>query len=557
MQWQPCGCGPHTCENGAIDERRKLVRRPECDRRSGQATVRLIRKRSTGELFAGKFLREHWDEFARAAFKNEGLRQARLMGPGVVRVYDYNFDAPEPFIVLQYMPRGSLAKELAARRRIPLLEALQITQEIARLLSHLHAKNVVHRDVKPGNVLRGTDGQLLLNDFGLGATMSIGEYVTAGGFVGTRPYAAPEQSANFAVPTSDVYPLGVMLAEMLTGSPVLVGTVRRELSAYRTNTGTIVVVFPDLAALERPSTTGQHQCVPTRSWLPKGDHAANMRTAIQWLITNTKPGQTALLVVHGLSNAEPHSIIGGIVGQENAKALKADETVSIGAGQLRLVTLKRPAPAGWAGGPVLVAWAKQDALDLVDKLHGATSVLAVTWADDADLAQWVDTWNVARLGATPALAARLVTSPVVENALRDIVGTINVADGGTHPSDKAAIVQAFRILRDAGERIEPARSVPGSSPKRTSPQRTLLGSQRLRKSSGLAGRFVRLTSSRTGGKTSSSPGADESREVSSNLTHRRRHSVAPLHERSRRQPQYAAIRRRTQRLLCHDDRRRY
>jgi len=189
----------------------------------GQATIRLVRKRSSGELLVGKFLREHWDPIARENFRAEGLRQARLVGPGVVPIYDYNFTADQPFIVLEYMPRGSFAKELALRGKLPLLEALRTAQEIASLLSHLHAKHVIHRDLKPGNVLRGKDGRLLLNDFGLGATISAGEYVTAGGFVGTPRYASPEQHANYATPASDLYALGVMLAEMVTGNSALVG----------------------------------------------------------------------------------------------------------------------------------------------------------------------------------------------------------------------------------------------------------------------------------------------------------------------------------------------
>src|SRR5262249_45520836 len=100
---------------------------------------------------------------------------------------------------------------------------LHTTREIAALLIDLHHKGVVHRDLKPANLLRHTDGRLLLNDLGLGATMGLGAFVMANGFRGTPAYAAPEQHANFVVFASDIYALGIILHELVTGSRDLRG----------------------------------------------------------------------------------------------------------------------------------------------------------------------------------------------------------------------------------------------------------------------------------------------------------------------------------------------
>jgi eukaryotic-like serine/threonine-protein kinase len=184
----------------------------------GEAEVRLLRDHRTSKLYAGKFLTAHWDPEARVRFRDEVLRQVRVGGDGVVPVVDYNLECERPFVVLEYMPKGSLADEIRRRGKLKRVDALTAAREIASALIRLHRAGVVHRDVKPGNVLRSVDGRLLLNDLGCAATMSPSDYVTARGFVGTYAYAAPEQHDGFATPASDIYALGVTLLELVTGS---------------------------------------------------------------------------------------------------------------------------------------------------------------------------------------------------------------------------------------------------------------------------------------------------------------------------------------------------
>jgi len=185
----------------------------------GQADVYLLRLRATGSVFAGKFLREAWDPFAREAFIKEAQRHARVGGDHVVRIVTWNFEAEKPFVVMEYMPRGSLAKEIERRGGFTVAEAIEAARLIAVGLADLHAKGVVHRDVKPGNVLVGIDGRLLLSDLGLAATMTFTEFVQARGFVGTEGYAAPEQYQGLALPQSDVFALGKVLRELIMSRP--------------------------------------------------------------------------------------------------------------------------------------------------------------------------------------------------------------------------------------------------------------------------------------------------------------------------------------------------
>lgn len=130
--------------------------------------------------------------------------------------------AEPPGIVLEYASGGSLADRLRISGALPPAEAVRIVSQLADALAHLHARGIVHRDVKPSNVLFTARGELRLADFGVAAR--IGSRGTLGDEweelrVGTPPYAAPEQwaaPATSAHPTADVYALGVVLYELLT-----------------------------------------------------------------------------------------------------------------------------------------------------------------------------------------------------------------------------------------------------------------------------------------------------------------------------------------------------
>jgi len=155
----------------------------------------------------------------RMRFLNEAKAAGRLHHPGIVSVFDMG-EEPEhhdPYIVLEYVPGEALNRMLARLKKIPLTQALQFAVEIAEALDYAHAQGVIHRDVKPGNILITPDGHPKIADFGI-AKLNLAHFTLPGKVLGTPAYMAPEQLAGEGVDgRSDLFSLGVILYAMVAG----------------------------------------------------------------------------------------------------------------------------------------------------------------------------------------------------------------------------------------------------------------------------------------------------------------------------------------------------
>ena len=190
--------------------------------RGGMGHVFLARDRSLGREVALKVL-PPVDALRPASlerFRREAESAAGLTHPHIVPIYGVGGDAESPYIAMAYIEGETLHQRLVASGPLPIRDALRITREIGGALAHAHRRGIIHRDVKPSNVLLEREtGRALLSDFGL-ARMGAGDGLTISGLaLGTPGYMAPEQAGGQSGidRRADIYALGVVLFEMLTG----------------------------------------------------------------------------------------------------------------------------------------------------------------------------------------------------------------------------------------------------------------------------------------------------------------------------------------------------
>lgn len=217
------------------------------DASSGDSMVRsvqrvgkyAIRRKLGHGGFADVYLGEHlylrtqvaikimrsFDEADVETFQAEALLVAQLRHPHIIRVLDFDLEGETPFLVMDYAPNGTVRQRHPERTRLEPRVILAYVEQVADALQYIHSQHLIHRDVKPENLLLGPHGEVLLSDFGI--TIAARRMVVrTQTIVGTIAYMAPEQIRGRPCMASDQYALGVMVYEWLCGSRPFKGTPR-------------------------------------------------------------------------------------------------------------------------------------------------------------------------------------------------------------------------------------------------------------------------------------------------------------------------------------------
>jgi eukaryotic-like serine/threonine-protein kinase len=188
--------------------------------RGGMASVYLARDAELERPVAVKVLAEHLAD--QPDFRDRFLREARLAAqlshPNVVQVFDVGEEDGKPFIVMECVEGSTLADELKERGRLEPEEVVDLALQICGGLEHAHTTRLVHRDIKPQNLLLRPDGTVKIADFGIARAAETTRLTQIGSVLGTAAYLAPEQALGEEVTASaDIYSLGCVLYELLTG----------------------------------------------------------------------------------------------------------------------------------------------------------------------------------------------------------------------------------------------------------------------------------------------------------------------------------------------------
>jgi eukaryotic-like serine/threonine-protein kinase len=186
----------------------------------GMSSVYRARDSLLERHVALKILHEQYsadDDFVER-FKREARSVAQLQHPNIVTVIDRGEADGRQYIVFEYVDGENLKEHVVRKGRLPIREALEIAVAVARGLAFAHQNGIIHRDVKPQNVLLNGDGQAKVTDFGIARTLDVDGMTQTGTVLGTSNYIAPEQASGQRVDAhSDVYALGAVLYELLAG----------------------------------------------------------------------------------------------------------------------------------------------------------------------------------------------------------------------------------------------------------------------------------------------------------------------------------------------------
>jgi serine/threonine-protein kinase len=387
----------------------------------GMATIFRATDLQLGRDVAVKLLRTEYlrDPDFSSRFRSEARAAASLSHPNIVGVHDYGEDPSGPYIVMELVDGEDLATVLRANGPLPPRQAARVAAAVARALAAAHAKGIVHRDVKPGNVLIGRDGQVKVADFGIARAVAESALTLPGTALGSVHYFSPEQARGEpTTAASDIFSLGIVLFEALTGQRPWEGDSAAGVAIARLSGPT-----PD-PRLARPSVPQELADIDRRALaLQPGERwssAASFADALDgWLTTGQGPGA-------GAAGAAAAGAAAGAAAAAAAGAGAADPTLVSGVARPNPSSIPY-APDAYAGGGTVPPDERY-----VESDEGGTS----PWVWAAGLA---------------ALAMLAVVGFLVFQLLSPGGGTGPEPSGSPSPSVAIVVVPNFTEMEDVTE----------------------------------------------------------------------------------------------------------
>jgi serine/threonine-protein kinase len=226
---------PDTLIDQVFDGRYRVVRKLGT---GGMANVYLAEDQELGRSVAIKMLdeRHSQDEQFVERFRREAKNAAGLSHPNIVSIYDRGQAEGTYYIAMEYLEGRTLKELLITRGPTPLAVAIDYARQILSALGFAHRHGIVHRDIKPHNIVVAPDGRLKVTDFGI-ARSGTSQMTETGSIIGTAQYLSPEQAKGAPVtPASDIYSVGIVLYEMLTGTVPFTGDTPLEIAMKHLST---------------------------------------------------------------------------------------------------------------------------------------------------------------------------------------------------------------------------------------------------------------------------------------------------------------------------------
>ncbi len=424
--------------------------------RGGMATVYLARDLKHDRLVALKVLHAELAEtLGPERFQHEIKLAARLQHPHILSVHDSGEAAGRLWFTMPYVEGESLRDRLRRERQLPVEDALRISREAALALDYAHRHDVIHRDVKPENILLLSDGTTVVTDFGIARALGgSAEHLTQTGIVmGTPAYMSPEQATGEALdPRTDIYSLGCVLYEMLAGEPPFSGPTAQAVIGKRLQGP------PPGIGVMRPSVPREVEQALTRALaLVPADRFSSMADLIRSLSIPAHTVPVAPAVTAGPAKGWPRFTL---------RFAGALAILALGALGLRL--------SGLLGGSSLVAAGRLAARDqlvlteFADRANDSTLAAAVTEAFRVDFSQsgLVGLASADRIRAALRRmqrpdTARLTATTGREVALRE--GLKAVLVGEVSRLGDGYVISAQLLGADSGQVLAGYRETAGSA----------------------------------------------------------------------------------------------